>query len=391
MATFTQSWAWVTNKGTTPNNPENLVGYEFDPYDTYKENAFSFRDFDEDGFIDAQNQTAGGDDTPPNDGVLIDGIGYQISHHWAFNATVKYKDGTELTNQNIIVMRLIDNNGGAAEHHNDLIFRIHDANIDTYFEGEDGPGGKTYAMIEIEKIIITSYEADQPVNQRNVTGALDDPYPKIVCFSKGTLIETDRGQVAVEDLNIGDMVRTLDHGFQPVYWIGSNKITRGQLSANPKLCPVRILAGVFGSGLPARDLLVTRQHRILVRSSVFMDELDVPEVLVPAKDLIVLDGVDILDDYNADITYYHILCEAHEILYAEGLLAESMLTGTEALKALNDTAREEISILIPELQNVGYVPTPARMLFAGKRTRNAIKRHTKQQAIALQSYYEAFL
>ena len=41
------------------------------------------------------------------------------------------------------------------------------------------------------------------------------------CFTAGTLIETPRGAVAIETLQVGDRVMTLDRGPQPLRWIGA--------------------------------------------------------------------------------------------------------------------------------------------------------------------------
>src|SRR5690606_36091560 len=36
----------------------------------------------------------------------------------------------------------------------------------------------------------------------------------VICFVRGTLLMTDRGEIAVEDLCVGDLVLTRDHGLQ---------------------------------------------------------------------------------------------------------------------------------------------------------------------------------
>src|SRR6476646_51831 len=45
-------------------------------------------------------------------------------------------------------------------------------------------------------------------------------HPFVVCFLAGTLIATDRDEVSIERLKIGDMVRTVSGVFRPVQWIG---------------------------------------------------------------------------------------------------------------------------------------------------------------------------
>ena len=67
---------------------------------------------------------------------------------------------------------------------------------------------------------------------------------------------------AVEVLRVGDLVLTEDHGPQPLVWVGARSLGPADLAANPALQPVRIAAGALGLGLPARDLVVSPQHRL---------------------------------------------------------------------------------------------------------------------------------
>ena len=78
------------------------------------------------------------------------------------------------------------------------------------------------------------------------------------CFTRGTLITTDKGEVAIEDLRAGDMVLTMDAGYQAIQWIGSKKVSGHQMGTNPKLRPIRISAGAMGLNLPQQDLVVSR-------------------------------------------------------------------------------------------------------------------------------------
>ena len=81
----------------------------------------------------------------------------------------------------------------------------------------------------------------------------------IVCFTSGTLITTQSGEVAIEKLSAGDMVLTMDHGYQPIRWIGSSKrIAMGDLA------PILIRKDTLGN---TRDLRVSPQHRMLIQGS----------------------------------------------------------------------------------------------------------------------------
>lgn len=209
-----------------------------------------------------------------------------------------------------------------------------------------------------------------------------------LCFLRGTLIATMRGQVAVEDLRVGDMVQTMDHGFQPIRWIGARNLSASELAGNPKMKPVRIKVGSLGSGLPHRDLVVSPQHRMLVRSKIAERMFDVGEVLIPAIKLCEIDGVDVLEDAT-NVAYFHILFDQHQVIYAESAPSESLFTGPEAMKTLSTEAREEILTLFPELAETEHEPVPARLIPAGKLQKQLIKRHAKNDRSLLAEYQDA--
>jgi len=204
-----------------------------------------------------------------------------------------------------------------------------------------------------------------------------------VCFVAGTRIMTDTGEVAVETLRQGDLVKTIDHGLQPVRWIGVQQKSGAALAAASNLRPVRIKAGALGDGFPQNDLLVSQQHRMLIRSAVAKKMFGETEVLVAAKHLVVLDGVDIVDDGKA-VTYVHFLCDAHEVVFANGAPSETLYTGPQALKSVSAAARAEIFALFPELADIDYRAHSARNLVNGRQGRQLVFRHMKNQKALLQ-------
>ena len=142
----------------------------------------------------------------------------------------------------------------------------------------------------------------------------------------------------------------------------------------PNLRPIRIAAGALGAAMPAQDLLVSPQHRIMVRSRIAQKMFGAPEVLVAAKLLLMLDGVDIAED-QAEVEYFHILFDRHEVVFSNGAETESLYTGAEALKAVGPAAREEIFALFPELRDADFVPQGARILASGRQGRKLVMRH----------------
>ncbi|MGY9039872.1 MAG: Hint domain-containing protein, partial [Rhodobacterales bacterium] len=171
---------------------------------------------------------------------------------------------------------------------------------------------------------------------------------EIICFAAGTEIITSEGPVNVEDLAVGAQVLTMDRGMQPVRWIGSRALGPQELAARPKLKPIKISAGALGNGTPMKDLVVSRQHRILVRSVIAERMFDVQEILVAAIKLVGLPGIEVVEDADS-VEYFHILFDQHEIIFSNSAATESLFTGPEALKAVTEDARAEILELFPDI------------------------------------------
>ncbi len=173
------------------------------------------------------------------------------------------------------------------------------------------------------------------------------------CFTEGTLIRTPGGDVPVEALREGDPVITQDHGPQVIRWIGRRAISAETLSADPTLHPIRIAEGTLGN---SRDLVVSPMHKMLVsgwRAEVLMGAA---EVLIATRDM-VNDETIRVQAGTRGVTYFHILLDRHEIIFAESAPTESL---NPNIKALDAATRREILALFPELE--GRQSPAARMV-----------------------------
>jgi hypothetical protein len=186
-----------------------------------------------------------------------------------------------------------------------------------------------------------------------------------------------RGPLAAGDLNPGDLVITRDGGPQPIRWIGKRTLKAADLAAAPHLRPVRIGQGALGPNKPQADLVVSPQHRILVRSKIAQKMFGTDEVLVAAKQLCQIDKIDLAEDLES-VTYVHFLFDDHQIVISNGAETESLHTGAEAMRSVGHAAREEIFAIFPELRDGPERPA-ARLLTSGRMGRKLAVRHQQNQ------------
>ena len=181
----------------------------------------------------------------------------------------------------------------------------------------------------------------------------------VICFARGTMITMADGSTkAVEDIATGAMVKTMDHGAQELRWIGSRTV-----AATGHLAPIMIKEGAMGNDA---DLRVSPQHRMLVEGwkaeLLFGEE----QVLASAKHLV--NGDNIYVDEGGEVEYFHMLFDAHEIVYANGAPSESFHPGELGMGSMAEESREEILDLFPELRsdNTAYGPSARTSLKAGE-------------------------
>lgn len=201
-----------------------------------------------------------------------------------------------------------------------------------------------------------------------VTGSLDfyNIEHIVPCFTPGSLIATPKGERKVEELSVGDRIITRDNGIQEIRWMGAKPIDGRVLAANDHLKPVLIQKGALGHGLPERDMLVSPNHRVLVNNEKTMLYFEEREVLVAAKHLTGLPGVDVVNAMHT--TYIHFMFDRHEVVLSDGAWTESFQPGELSLEGVGNAQRNEIYELFPELKSSNGI----RDYHAARRT---LKKH----------------
>ncbi|WP_419729570.1 Hint domain-containing protein [Lichenicola sp.] len=168
------------------------------------------------------------------------------------------------------------------------------------------------------------------------------------CFTAGVMIETASGPRAVETIEVGDAVWAFGR-LAPVTWTGSRRIRVADVARPEMFMPIRIRQGAVAEGLPVRDLVVSPDHAIWIDGK-----------LIPARMLV--NGRSIVQDQVAEVTYYHVGLESHDLLLAEGLQVESYLdvAGLLAAEGEGVTALRQLAIELPPAVAVyeahGYAP-----------------------------------
>ncbi len=173
------------------------------------------------------------------------------------------------------------------------------------------------------------------------TDTVREKFAQLACarFTRGTRITMASGaQVPIEDLKVGDRVLTRNDGVQAVGWIGQSTVR-----AVGDFAPIRIKAGTLNN---AHDLIVSPDHRLFIYQRTDQLGAGRSELLVKARHLVNGDSVVIQDGGFVD--YFELLFDSHQIIYAEGIAAESMLIDTRTRSALPDEITADLSQHINE-------------------------------------------
>jgi glycosyltransferase involved in cell wall biosynthesis len=133
------------------------------------------------------------------------------------------------------------------------------------------------------------------------------------CFCAGTLVLTDRGEVPVEELRIGDRLMTSAGAARVLKWIGRRSYAGRLAAGNPKVQPVCVKQSALADGVPRRDLWLSQEHALYVEGQ-----------LVPAGLLVNGRSICVAEAFE-EIHYFHLELETHDVILAEGTPAESFI------------------------------------------------------------------
>lgn len=165
-----------------------------------------------------------------------------------------------------------------------------------------------------------------------------------VSFTRGTHITMANGaQTRIEDLQVGDRVLTRDEGPQEIRWIGQNTVR-----AVGEYAPIVITAGTLHN---EHDLIVSPEHRLFIYQRFDALGAGRSELLVRARHLV--NGTTVYRQNGGFVDYFQLLFDSHQIIYAEGIAAETLLVDPRTRPALPVDLAETLST---SLQTHGSKP-----------------------------------
>jgi hypothetical protein len=137
------------------------------------------------------------------------------------------------------------------------------------------------------------------------------------CLLRGTTIQTASGTRKVEDLAVGDLLPTLFGGQRPIQWIARYPFRKGDPSKPwvKTVLPVRVAQSALATGVPRADLYLTREHALFIDG-----------VLIPVGNLINGRTIKLYEAHElAELEFFNIKLESHDVIYAEGAAIETLL------------------------------------------------------------------
>jgi hypothetical protein len=168
-------------------------------------------------------------------------------------------------------------------------------------------------------------------------------------FARGTLLDTDNGPMAIEDLLPGDRVITADNEALPVTWIGSTTVVPGH--SRPDIRPMtltRIMEGSFGMARPMSYLIAGPAARLMCTPAHLRAVTGGQPVLTPVSEF--HDGVNVIRTAPPTaVQLYHLCLPRHAVIKLSGLEFETYHPGLRTLRSLSQTMRTMLHCLFPHM------------------------------------------
>jgi hypothetical protein len=182
------------------------------------------------------------------------------------------------------------------------------------------------------------------------------------CFLRGTTLATPAGEVNVEKLRVGDLIKTVSGEAMPIRWIGRRSYNPTGKRTPGGVMPIRIQRHALDGRTPHSDLYLSPGHALFIDG-----------VLIRVMDLV--NGTSIvpaLPEAIDNIEYFHILLDCHEVVLAHGAPVETLLLDRQNHEHFANFA--ELRLLYPGTLDTPMKPVAPIVGYGGRKHLKALLR-----------------
>jgi len=225
------------------------------------------------------------------------------------------------------------------------------------------PGAKQKA--QLRRYEVSALLPNGDVSQtRHIAPALPVFEDAFCAFTRGSLVETRHGPMAIEDLLPGDSVLTHDGQSETVLWKGSVTLVPGREDSRGRTRPLtRIMSDTFGVQKPLSGVIAGPAARLLSTPSHMRHLSDGQPMLTPVAEF--QDGMNVIETQPpTPVELFHICLKRHAVISVDGLQFETYHPGVTAVRMMSHSLRTVYLNLFPHIDSLSDFG-PLRMPRAG--------------------------
>jgi hypothetical protein len=165
-------------------------------------------------------------------------------------------------------------------------------------------------------------------------------------FARGTVIQTTQGDIAVEDLQPGDMINTSTGEPAPLIWIGSSSFVPADTGRRVPL--VRVMADSFGQARPNSFITLGPAARVLHTPHHLRGDAGSAQMLTPVREFV--DGVNVIEVVPpTPVRLFHICLSRHAAINVGGMEMETFHPDATAMRSVSHSLRDRFLGMFPQI------------------------------------------
>lgn len=204
----------------------------------------------------------------------------------------------------------------------------------------DAPRTATKQKAQLRRYeVSTLMENGDVVQTRHIAPALQVFEDAFCAFTRGSLVETEAGPMAIEDLLPGDTVLTQNGRSETVLWKGSVTLIPGREDSRGRTRPLtRIMADTFGMQKPMSGVIAGPAARLLATPGHLRHLHGGGPVLTPIHEF--QDGTSVVETLPpTPVELFHICLKRHAVINVDGLQFETYHPGLNAVRRISHSLR----------------------------------------------------